>query len=386
MKTLIPSSFMAVAHKYSAHFSYSDAELSTGANLLYKILFEFAGQKDHCWPSQVTLAKMCHCSCRTVQAHLRQLIHLQYIQVERHGTVNVYRLLLSPRIQQLIDSVGASSFQKCPASTPAIVQSKGANFSPSYTQISTSKGADFAHELRSKNKKHTQCTSQGFSSPVNSSTVVVSSFSPKKEAKTLSSITTDFERLFSAWPVKQDKLSCSKAFAQLTKQHRAPALEVILSAIERLKLHDRRWKAGYVPNLKFWLLGERWNDEPIAFADGQLCQSSQPAQPAPSTHTSHISPCAEGARPQPHIVRPMKNASENLSRTKNDDVINQTVTALQRLWPSLQRSHFFASIGVAQCRGLSPSLLVQRATEYFGTLNGNDPMPLRDWVRTYAYA
>lgn len=219
-----------------------------------------------------------------------------------------------------------------------------------------------------------------------SSTVGVSSLSPKKEAKTFSpTITTDFERLFSAWPVKQDKLACSKAFAQLTKQYRAPALEVILSAIDRLKSHDRRWKAGYVPSLKFWLLDERWNDEPIA--DGPLHHSSQSSQASvTSSHVSHISPCAEGARPQSHIVRPMKNASENLSRTKNDDVINQTVTALQRLWPSLQRSQFFANIAVAQCRGLSPSLLAQRATEYIGTLKDNDPMPLRDWVRNYANA
>lgn len=378
MKTLIPSNFMAVAHKYSAHFSYSDAELSTGANLLYKILFEFAGQKDHCWPSQVTLAKMCHCSCRTVQAHIRQLIHLKYIQVERHGTINVYRLLLSPRIEQLIDSLGTSPYQTR-AVNNTIAHTKSANFSPSYTQILPSKGANFAHELRSKNKKQTQSTSQAFPSPV-SVTMGVSSFPPRKEAKNHSTITADFERLFSAWPVKQDKLACSKAYAQLAKQHRAPVLEVILAAIERMKSHDRRWKAGYVPNLKFWLLGERWHDEPIADERTSPLQSTQSS----CSHALKICPPprAEGKMPRQPVVRP----TSNTPLTSTGDDVNRTVLALQQLWPSLQRNQFFASIGLARCRGVTASQLAECATEYFGTLNGKTPMPLRDWVRSYANA
>ncbi len=371
MQTLTPSNFLSVGDKFYPEFAVNDKELPSGPTLLYTVIYNHAGKHDHCWPSQSRLASLCKCSQRSIKAYLRTLIHLEYIQVEKRGLQNVYRLLLSPRIQRLIDNV--SGFI-------------GENSAPNKGQNTLSVGANIAPRNKKEEIRKTPIPSSAISHSLHHSSVGVSSFSPKKEAKALSpTITTDFERLFSAWPVKQDKLACSKAFAQLAKQHRAPALEVILSAIDRLKSHDRRWKAGYVPNLKFWLLGERWNDEPIA--DGALHQSSQPSQlPANPTHASHISPRAEGARPQSHIVRPMKNASENLSRTKNDDVINQTVTALQRLWPSLQRGHFFASIGVAQCRGLSPALLVQRATEYIGTLNGNDPMPLRDWVRNYANA
>lgn len=102
MQTLSPSSFLRVDDKFFPSFVLYDTELSQGPVLLYVVLFRLARQRDHCWPSQTTLARMCKCTERSVQHYLQQLVALQYIRIERLRGHNVYRLLFSLRVRALL--------------------------------------------------------------------------------------------------------------------------------------------------------------------------------------------------------------------------------------------------------------------------------------------
>ncbi|MFI3271377.1 MAG: helix-turn-helix domain-containing protein [Pseudomonadota bacterium] len=369
MKTLTPSRFMTVGDKHYAQFALEDRELPSGATLLYTTLFKHAGQKDHCWPSQARLAALCKCSQRTVKAYLRQLIHLEYILVEKKGLHNIYHLLLTPRIQRLIDKSGLP------------LQPVGEKSAPIKGQKTSEVGENFAPRNKNKERRKTPIPQASFHAPTlpPSATLGVenSASKPKKE----NVYSASFERLFDAWPVKQDKLSCAKTYAQLAKAKRLPAIDVILTAIGRMKSEDRRWQAGYVPNLKFWLLGERWNDEPL-----QATSSTSTATTRATTCSGEASPSRNSAHTEGLQVA-LNHLQQAIAIPKKINELDSTVDALQELWPSQSRQRIFASIGLAKCRGLSLSALAQQASSYMGELKGSAPsMPLSDWIRGNCYA
>ncbi|WP_308599291.1 helix-turn-helix domain-containing protein, partial [uncultured Desulfovibrio sp.] len=43
-----------------------EKSISLGAKTMYALLCDYASEKDHCWPSQATLAKRLSCSISTV--------------------------------------------------------------------------------------------------------------------------------------------------------------------------------------------------------------------------------------------------------------------------------------------------------------------------------
>lgn len=124
MKTLAPTKMlMRVADNFFADFALRDAKLNSGATLLYLILFRLAGQRDHCCLSQAYLAEVCKCSERTIQSYLQQLVTRDYVRIERSGTQKVYRLLLSPRVQDLLQQTNTDMLPLSPVSSiPSVTE------------------------------------------------------------------------------------------------------------------------------------------------------------------------------------------------------------------------------------------------------------------------
>lgn len=72
MKTFAPRQFfLRVGDKFVPNFVDHDPALKSGPCLLYIRLFARCGNRDHCTLSQKELAKLCKCSVRSVQNHVR---------------------------------------------------------------------------------------------------------------------------------------------------------------------------------------------------------------------------------------------------------------------------------------------------------------------------
>ena len=60
-----------------------EMEITVDAKMLYALLCDFAGDKDHCWPSQTRLAGMLSCSVSSVKKYLRELEARDLISIRR---------------------------------------------------------------------------------------------------------------------------------------------------------------------------------------------------------------------------------------------------------------------------------------------------------------
>lgn len=403
METLSPvKSFLRVANKRFGLFAMFDEKLeSKGATLVYLYLFWAAAQRDHCWPTQETLATVSKSSVRSVQAYIKELIALGYIRVERRGKHNVYRLLLSEHVKSVIGEAGIEMITEALrnyAETEG--DSTGAEFAP----MPASTGANSAYRSKSKIQQETNTPLSPLPalplSGVPTASAAVGGGSPcsplqkhpegggSRRAAPLAAsgtVMADFERLFSAWPHKQDKLASASVYGRLARTGRLPDIDTLLAVVERMKAEDRHWQAGYVPNLKFWLLNERWDDEPIAAmsAPKPWQGSATPSQPYVPTEVD------------PKLQEAVQALHKRLEREQVDarkegsppDELTRTVDALCGLWPSAQRKHVLAGLGLAHLRGgINLSNVVGRAREYIGGLAGAmQPMPVGDWLRSAGF-
>ena len=74
-----------------------DMSMSTDAKFLYTILCDFAGAKDHCWPSQATLSRLLGCSVSSVKKYLRELTARDLISIRRSSYRSSTYFILKPK-------------------------------------------------------------------------------------------------------------------------------------------------------------------------------------------------------------------------------------------------------------------------------------------------
>ena len=60
-----------------------EKRITFGAKIMYALLCNYASEKDHCWPSQATLAERLSCSVSSVKNYLGELVRAKLIDV-RH--------------------------------------------------------------------------------------------------------------------------------------------------------------------------------------------------------------------------------------------------------------------------------------------------------------
>lgn len=393
MQTLSPSSFLRVDDKFFPSFVLYDTELSQGPVLLYVVLFRLARQRDHCWPSQATLARMCKCTERSVQHYLQQLVALQYIRIERLRGHNVYRLLFSLRVRALLHQHEITLLDESAGPCPELTAYE--NISPASPMPSDDpKNLRMGHEnishnlrdIRTKNLpptplpiQHSELASPRLSSLAQGGVAFPplsgrgDSFSPaeknharkKADARQSPELEAHFEQLYAAWPVKKDQDTAKRIFCSLARAGQLPLLESLLDTVKRFACEDKHWKNGCAPLLSTWLRGRRWLDEPYS------PNVSPSGVNALSEALSPQSPQNRAAEPPLPVPAPPPLAVE----------LEDTAKALAGLWPQTgagSRGKLLAQVGLARLRGIGLDALVERARAYMRATTC--PMPVNEWM------
>ena len=70
--------------------------ITFGAKTMYALLCDYAADKDHCWPSQATLAKRLSCSISSIKNYLAELVREKLISVKREQYRSSVYYILRP--------------------------------------------------------------------------------------------------------------------------------------------------------------------------------------------------------------------------------------------------------------------------------------------------
>lgn len=367
MKTLVPSRCLRVEDKFFGSFIFQDQNLSQGASMVYLCLYFLCRQKDHCWPSQATLARMCKCSERTIQTHLHTLVKFNYIQLEKQGKLNLYRLLLSDRVQASMIQAGTEFLESYDSSQQNPAQNQAHHRRQSQVQAKNFQVIGEKFSYYNKERKD-----QSFSPPVPS---VQASSQPSPQSFGVRSLFSekfkklqqDFNTLFAAWPIQQDRLLANKIFMALAKKNELPDIEQLLAVVARFKATDRRWKNGYQPNLKSWLLGHRWLDEPLCSGQSSAAATSA----VPSSTNPDLQ--AQQAQIQALQAKYAFNAKEN--------VLEQTAKELCKIWPSVPINKIYAGLILIKQQGANFAELVTAARKH--NFYSAESLPPEQWLKRW---
>lgn len=407
MRTLVPAQFLRVADKFFGRFVLADEDLKQGPTLLYLVLFFMSHQKDCAWPSQAFLARACKCTERSIQTYTQTLVDFGYVRMERNAGRLVYRLLYSDRVCALLFKSGIESLPELPDTKnfPVTAENRGEKFSHNKRNLNTRRNSPLSPlteppaPLASSTQTSSPC--QGGcvcspepvsgDSPLNAATHSTHPALPPSTPNSAPRGThcadgasfaapngeggeAAFERLFSAWPLKKDKLHAEQVFRRLTHSRVLPPLQELLNVVERFKAEDRSWRNGCVPNLAFWLKGHRWLDEvqpPVcATTAAPVHSGSVKSTPTDASLRKHIRAAHEQFLPQPEQPP-----------TVPPEVID-TVEALKNLWPDAPRVQIMCALFLARQRGAQCREIVNRAREY--RLSVDHPIPVADWLKAVA--
>ena len=264
MRTFSPTSlFFHVRDKYQPRFIKRDELISIGSSYLYGIIFEFCGDKDHCYPSQTTLALLCKSSTRTVQNYTAQLVKAEYIAVKKDEKTgrNIYYLLLSPRLLALLRKLGIPTHETHISGTAS--ESEGSleaheNFSP-YIRDQRDQDTPLS-PLPKPAAPSPPCHSRtGFPSSAPTTQRVQGRGDFSSLSRTGAPQTThvlhrptehEFEKLWAAWPqsaswaMPHNRQLALRVYRRMRRARQLPPIEKLLAIVEQYKLNDSRWLNG----------------------------------------------------------------------------------------------------------------------------------------------
>jgi hypothetical protein len=193
-------------------------DLTMGAKVLFAVLRDSCGRKDHCWPSQAYLAASLRQTVRSIQNHLKRLVELGLVVIKkRPWRGNIY----------YIPSQNVASTSPVKASAAAAVSSMS--------------------------------TAPATSSPIPSAKAPArpsSSSAPYSRQQADAS----FERLWAAYPRSEARKPALRHWHRLTRAGSAPVVEFLLDRIKDNVERNPRWKRGFAPFLATWLKDRRWED------------------------------------------------------------------------------------------------------------------------------
>lgn len=205
-------------------------QISLGAKMLYSLLCDYAGDKDHCWPSQTTLAGLLGCSVSSIKTYLRELAGQRLIAVElRECRSSTYYLLKPPFLSA---RAGQSNSDGGEANSGYITncRKKETNYPPTPTPPTA---------------KEPPSTRQ-----------------PRRGVGDFFSANNAFESIWNAYPRKEAKELARAVWHRLWRQG-AIRIEALMESLRRFCRSDgwNREHGRYVPQLVNWLRGQRWLDE-----------------------------------------------------------------------------------------------------------------------------
>lgn len=206
-------------------------KISLGAKMLYSLLCDYAGDKDHCWPSQTTLAGLLGCSVSSIKTYLRELAGQRLIAVElRECRSSTYYLLKPP-------------FLSARAGQP---NSDGGEANSGYITNCRKKETNYPPTPTPPTAKEPPSTRQ-----------------PRRGVGDFFSANLDFEKLCQAYPRKEAKELARAVWHRLWRHGQLPGLDVLIAALDKFKASAMWLKehGRFVPQLVNWLRGQRWLDE-----------------------------------------------------------------------------------------------------------------------------
>lgn len=396
MRTFTPKSlFLHVRDKFLPTFIRRDPSVSGNASYLYEMLFDFCGDKDHCYPTQSTLALLCKTTVRSVQNYIAELTRTGYIAVRKDEKTgrNIYYLLLSEHLLALLRKLGIPTHDM---QTSSNASARGAHEKFSH-DIRVNKKQDITplsplpvQEVSSSPSCRNRTGHPG-SAPLPQRVQGRGDFSSL--SRTGASQTThvlhrptehEFEQLWAAWPqtatwtMPRNRQLALRVYRRMRRARQLPPIEKLLGIVEQYKLTDSRWLNGYPPELSNWLYTRQFEKAPLMRRPkktffGKLV----PAEPVLTPEE----------RRQAEVYRAR---IEELQKRFNQPTVSTSPTpsqdadALIALWPEPERQRVPVTtyLNYLSGKGQKPDLarLVSLARDYLsGT---SSPMSLVGWLRS----
>ena len=396
MRTFTPKSlFLHVRDKFLPTFIRRDPSVSGNASYLYEMLFDFCGDKDHCYPTQSTLALLRKTTVRSVQNYIAELTRTGYIAVRKDEKTgrNIYYLLLSEHLLALLRKLGIPTHDM---QTSSNASARGAHEKFSH-DIRVNKKQDITplsplpvQEVSSSPSCRNRTGHPG-SAPLPQRVQGRGDFSSL--SRTGASQTThvlhrptehEFEQLWAAWPqtatwtMPRNRQLALRVYRRMRRARQLPPIEKLLGIVEQYKLTDSRWLNGYPPELSNWLYTRQFEKAPLMRRPkktffGKLV----PAEPVLTPEE----------RRQAEVYRAR---IEELQKRFNQPTVSTSPTpsqdadALIALWPEPERQRVPVTtyLNYLSGKGQKPDLarLVSLARDYLsGT---SSPMSLVGWLRS----
>lgn len=214
--------------------------ITFGAKTMYAILCDYAADKDHCWPSQATLAKRLSCSISSVKNYLAELVREKLIFIRREQYRSSVYYLLRPE---------------------ELTKKQETNFADKQSEAG-------CHEAKSGYLTNLSKQRKEKYSPLSPHTPSEATASPvHRMARTpaaggVSSSLPDFESTWAMYPKKEAKGFARLAWLQLLRSGELPPLAELHAAIRRFASSEswQREQGRFVPQMGNWLRGQRWLD------------------------------------------------------------------------------------------------------------------------------
>ena len=395
MRTFTPKSlFLHVRDKFLPTFIRRDPSVSGNASYLYEMLFDFCGDKDHCYPTQSTLALLCKTTVRSVQNYIAELTRTGYIAVRKDEKTgrNIYYLLLSEHLLALLRKLGIPTHDM---QTSSNASARGAH-------------EKFSHDIRVNKKQDITPLSplpvqEASSSPSCRNRTGHPGSAPLPQrvqgrgdfsslSRTGASQTThvlhrptehEFEQLWLAWPqtatwaMPRNRQLALRVYRRMQRARQLPPIEKLLGIVEQYKLTDSRWLNGYPPECSNWLHSRQFEKAPLVRPQKTFFGKLSPAEPILTPEE----------RRQAEVYR---TRIEELQKRFNQPTVStsptpsQDVDALIALWPEPERQRVPVTtyLNYLSGKGQKPDLarLVSLAHDYLSETSS--PMSLVGWLRS----
>ncbi|WP_300909135.1 helix-turn-helix domain-containing protein [uncultured Desulfovibrio sp.] len=230
--------------------------MTFGAKTMYAILCDYAADKDHCWPSQATLAKRLSCSISSVKNYLAELVKEKLIFIKREQYRSSVYYILRPESCSEKQDTNSVHQQSKPGCDEAI--------SGSLTTLNKQ-----GKERDSPLSPH---------AAGETASVPVRRTSNAPAAGGVSPSLPDFESVWMLYPKKEAKGFARMAWLKLSRSGQLPSLPELHAAIRRFAASEG-WQCEqgrFVPQMGNWLRGQRWLD-PLPLAEQAEAAQNQSA-------------------------------------------------------------------------------------------------------------
>ena len=219
--------------------------ITFGAKTMYAILCDYAADKDHCWPSQATLAKRLSCSISSVKNYLAELVRAKLISIKREQ----YRSSVYYRLRP-----------------EELTRKQETHFADKQSEAGCheTKSGYLNNLSKQRKEKYSPLSPHAPGETVNPVRRMVGT----PAAGGVSSSLPDFESVWAMYPKKEAKGFARLAWLQLLRSGELPPLAELHAAIHRFTNSEswQREQGRFVPQMGNWLRGQRWLD-PVQSAE-----------------------------------------------------------------------------------------------------------------------